>query len=76
MNYFAHGRSFIDHPYLLAGTAVPDWLNLVARRSRIRTKHSLSDIRNHHSVHDCRQILIGNLNQRTNPLDYRIGDNR
>jgi hypothetical protein len=36
MNYFAHGRHFIDDPFMLAGTAVPDWLNVVDRRVRAR----------------------------------------
>ncbi len=36
MNYFAHGRRFIDKPYVLAGTATPDWLNVVDRRMRAR----------------------------------------
>ncbi len=36
MNYFAHGRRFIDDPYFLAGTAVPDWLGVVDRRVRVR----------------------------------------
>ena len=40
MNYFAHGRRFIDDPYFLAGTALPDWLNVVDRRLRVRTKHA------------------------------------
>ena len=40
MNYFAHGRHFIDQPYYLAGTAVPDWLNVVDRRVRVRRRHS------------------------------------
>lgn len=38
MNYFAHGRRFIEDPYLVAGTAVPDWLNVVDRRVRARSK--------------------------------------
>lgn len=38
MNYFAHGRNFIDAPYILAGTAVPDWLRVVDRRVRARAK--------------------------------------
>jgi len=41
MNYFAHGRHFIDDPYYLAGTAVPDWLNVVDRRVRVRSRHAL-----------------------------------
>src|SRR5436305_361121 len=40
MNYFAHGRHFLDDPYFLAGTAVPDWLNVVDRRVRVRSKHA------------------------------------
>lgn len=36
MNYFAHGRDFIDDPYFLAGTALPDWLSVVDRRARLR----------------------------------------
>lgn len=40
MNYFAHGRLFIDEPYFLAGTALPDWLNVVDRRLRVRSKHA------------------------------------
>lgn len=40
MNYFAHGRRFIDEPCFLAGTAVPDWLNVVARRVKARAKHA------------------------------------
>ena len=38
MNYFAHGRFFTDTPYLLAGTAVPDWLNVVDRKIRARSR--------------------------------------
>jgi hypothetical protein len=38
MNYFAHGRRFLDDPYFLAGTAVPDWLNVVNRQLRARSK--------------------------------------
>ena len=42
MNYFAHGRLFIDDPYFLAGTAVPDWLNVSDRRVRVRSKHAIA----------------------------------
>ena len=38
MNYFAHGIQFLDQPYLLAGTAVPDWLSVVDRKVRARSK--------------------------------------
>jgi hypothetical protein len=40
VNYFAHGRRFHQEPYYLAGTAVPDWLNVVARRVKVRSKHA------------------------------------
>lgn len=38
MNYFAHGLAYTDQPYLLAGTAVPDWLSVIDRRVRARSK--------------------------------------
>lgn len=38
MNYFAHGRHFVDRPYLLAGTAVPDWLGVCDRKARVRRR--------------------------------------
>lgn len=38
MNYFAHGRHYVENPYMLAGTALPDWLSVVNRRVRIRPK--------------------------------------
>ncbi len=40
MNYFAHGRHFVLDPYFLAGTAVPDWLNVVDRRVRVRARNA------------------------------------
>ncbi|QGJ70318.1 Hypothetical protein PBC10988_20130 [Planctomycetales bacterium 10988] len=38
MNYFAHGQRFLDDPYYLAGTALPDWLSAADRRVRVRSK--------------------------------------
>ena len=38
MNYFAHGRAYLDRPYELAGTAIPDWLSAVDRKVRARGK--------------------------------------
>jgi hypothetical protein len=38
MNYFAHGMRFVDRPYFLAGTAVPDWLNVADRGVRLRAQ--------------------------------------
>ncbi len=48
MNYFAHGYRFVDDPYFLAGTAVPDWLSVVDRRVRVRPK----DAENHAQTAD------------------------
>ena len=39
MNYFAHGRSSLDRPWVLAGTALPDWLRIADRRARLREEH-------------------------------------
>ena len=41
MNYFAHARPFLDDPYFAAGTAVPDWLAVVDRSTRVRAKDTL-----------------------------------
>jgi hypothetical protein len=38
MNYFAHGRRFTHDPYVLAGTAAPDWLSVVDRKCRARER--------------------------------------
>ncbi|MEK6238616.1 MAG: hypothetical protein N2C14_28185 [Planctomycetales bacterium] len=40
MNFFAHGRRFLDDPYFVAGTAIPDWLNVADRKVRVRSKHA------------------------------------
>jgi hypothetical protein len=36
VNYFAHGLRYLDRPYFLAGTAVPDWMSVADRRVRVR----------------------------------------
>jgi hypothetical protein len=36
VNYFAHGIRFLDRPWFLAGTALPDLLSVVDRRVRLR----------------------------------------
>jgi hypothetical protein len=38
MNYFAHGYRFVDEPYFLAGTAMPDWMRVIDRKARARSK--------------------------------------
>jgi hypothetical protein len=35
LNYFAHGFRFLDEPYFLAGTALPDWMGVVDRKHRL-----------------------------------------
>ncbi|NQT40121.1 MAG: hypothetical protein HQ581_21700 [Planctomycetes bacterium] len=39
MNYFAHAYRYLDDPYFMAGTGVPDWLSVVDRRVRVRRRH-------------------------------------
>ena len=36
MNYLAHARDVLDRPWALAGAVLPDWIRIVAPRSRIR----------------------------------------
>ena len=38
MNYFAHSLRFLDRPYFVVGTNVPDWLSVVDRQVRMRGK--------------------------------------
>lgn len=38
MNYLAHARHCVHDPYYLAGTAAPDWLSVIDRRMRLRSK--------------------------------------
>ncbi|MGO8690155.1 MAG: hypothetical protein ACLQLG_11010 [Thermoguttaceae bacterium] len=40
MNYFAHALPFLEEPYFVAGTAVPDWLSVVDRGVRVRRRHA------------------------------------
>jgi hypothetical protein len=40
MNYFAHGYAFVEDPWFLAGTAVPDWLNVSDRGVRVRARQA------------------------------------
>ena len=48
MNYLAHGFRFLDSPLMVAGTAVPDWLSVVDRRVRVRSRriHQQLDLLN------------------------------
>ena len=38
MNFLSHGYTYVDRPYFLSGTAVPDWLSHIDRRIRARRK--------------------------------------
>src|SRR5262245_65818870 len=38
MNYLAHGWRFAGQPYFLAGTAAPDWLSVIDRKIRLRSR--------------------------------------
>jgi len=40
MNYLAHGWRFAADPYFLAGTAAPDWLSVIDRKVRLRSKRA------------------------------------
>lgn len=40
MNYLAHGWRFANDPYFLAGTAAPDWLSVIDRKVRLRSKRA------------------------------------
>jgi len=40
MNYFAHALPFLDDPYFAVGSGVPDWLSVVDRRIRVRSRHA------------------------------------
>ncbi len=40
MNCFAHGFRFLDRPYFLVGTALPDWLTMIDRKVRVRKKNA------------------------------------
>jgi len=38
MNYFAHGIRYLSQPWVLAGTATPDWLSVADRKVRMRDR--------------------------------------
>jgi len=44
VNYFAHAIRFLDRPWFMAGTAIPDWLNVVDRKCRVRRKNVLAGL--------------------------------
>lgn len=38
MNYLSHAYKYLDDPYFVAGTALPDWMSVVDRRNRARSQ--------------------------------------
>jgi hypothetical protein len=40
MNYLTHGYRFTQEPYFLAGTAAPDWLSVIDRKMRLRSRQA------------------------------------
>lgn len=38
MNYLSHAYQFLDDPYFVAGTSLPDWMSVVDRRNRARSQ--------------------------------------
>ncbi len=57
MNYFAHAVRFLDRPYFLAGTSLPDWLSVVKRTARLR-RTSLNEYLNSSDQHT-QQLVAG-----------------
>ena len=41
MNYLAHGWRFTSEPYFLAGTSAPDWLSVIDRKMRLRSRRAV-----------------------------------
>lgn len=51
MNCFSHAYRFLERdPYFVVGTCVPDWLTLVARKTRVREKSAMEFIRDDNSA--------------------------
>jgi hypothetical protein len=40
VNYLAHAYRFLDRPLFAAGTALPDWMNVVNRKNRARQQYA------------------------------------
>ena len=57
MNFLSHAAHYLDQPYVVAGTAVPDWLSVVDRRIRVRSKQALPLLEDDDAV--TRQVALG-----------------
>lgn len=40
MNYLSHAYKYLDDPYFVAGTALPDWMSVIDRRNRARSQRA------------------------------------
>jgi hypothetical protein len=60
MNFLSHGLRYLDQPYVVAGTAVPDWLSVVDRKIRTRSKHAMPYLQS--DDEQTRQVAIGIMN--------------
>jgi hypothetical protein len=56
LNYFSHSLPFLDQPYFVAGTAMPDWIRVVDKRTRVRSKTVKSFLDQH--VEKCSPTAI------------------
>ena len=54
MNYLAHGYRFVDRPWVMVGTAVPDLLTIGDRRRRLRQ----ADVPEPHEAHDAASAAL------------------
>lgn len=40
VNYLSHAYQYLDNPYFIAGTALPDWMSVVDRKNRARSQRA------------------------------------
>jgi hypothetical protein len=40
VNYLSHAYKYLDDPYFVAGTSLPDWMSVVDRRNRARSQRA------------------------------------
>jgi len=57
MNYLAHGWRFSGEPYFLAGTSAPDWLSVIDRKMRLRSRRAAEFLEHEEPIY--RQFAAG-----------------
>jgi hypothetical protein len=57
MNYLAHGWRFTGEPYFVAGTSAPDWLSVIDRKMRLRSRRAAEFLE--HDDPQMRQFAAG-----------------